>query len=209
MNGSTLDDKLQDWNTLRQDCDISGILVGNGASRAVWDGFKYESLYNKALELATGQGLKADDVALFEQFGTKNFEFILSSLATARKVMSSLSLVTQPVDERYKSVQDALAKAVHANHIPWTSTLGPALRAIGAELSKYPMVYSTNYDLLIYWSVMFENRSGFKDYFWTDAFDINDTNLWGEDTALLYMHGGLQFQKSGSSEKFVGELGLR
>jgi hypothetical protein len=196
MNGSTLDDRLEDWNTMKQDCDFSGILVGNGASRAVWDGFKYESLYNKALELATGQGLNADDVALFDQFGTKNFEFILSSLVTARKVMSSLSLATQQVDARYKSVQTALANAVHANHVPWTFTLGPALRAIGDELSTYPMVYSTNYDLLIYWAAMFENRSGFKDYFWTDVFDVDNTNLWGRETALLYMHGGLQIQKS-------------
>lgn len=181
---------------MKQDCDFSGILVGNGASRAVWDGFKYESLYNKALELATGQGLHVDDVALFDQFGTKNFEFILSSLATARKVMAALSLESQPVNERYTSVQTALANAVHANHIPWTSTLGPALRAIGDELSTYPMVYSTNYDLLIYWAVMFESRGGFKDFFWKGAFDINDTDLRGEDTALLYLHGGLQFQKS-------------
>ncbi|MFZ4780555.1 MAG: hypothetical protein ACOYM3_34820, partial [Terrimicrobiaceae bacterium] len=44
--GSKLDDILEHWNTLKQSCNFSGILVGNGASRAVWNGFEYSSLYN-------------------------------------------------------------------------------------------------------------------------------------------------------------------
>jgi hypothetical protein len=196
MNGSTLDENLEDWNTLKQGCDFSGILVGNGASRAVWDGFEYDSLYSKAIEIPTGQGLNAHDVALFDKFSTKNFEFVLSSLATARKVMSSLSLETRPVNERYKSIQAALANAVHANHIPWATISGSILSDIGDELSNYPIVYSTNYDLLIYWAVMFGNRGGFKDYFWSNAFAVNNTDFRGDDTAILHLHGGLQFQKS-------------
>jgi hypothetical protein len=34
------------------------------------------------------------------------------------------------------------------------------------ELLRIQTVYSTNYDLLIYWSVMTDHPADFRDFFW-------------------------------------------
>lgn len=42
------DTRLEDWEALRADTAFSGLLLGNGASRAVWDDFGYDSLFENA-----------------------------------------------------------------------------------------------------------------------------------------------------------------
>ena len=39
-----LTENLATWEELRQATQFTGLLVGNGASRAVWDGFDYKRL---------------------------------------------------------------------------------------------------------------------------------------------------------------------
>jgi len=41
------DPDLMDWNEIPE-VNWAGILIGNGASRAVWDDFRYDSLFTIA-----------------------------------------------------------------------------------------------------------------------------------------------------------------
>ena len=43
-----VDATLEDWSVLRATADFNGLLLGNGASRAVWDDFGYDSLFDNA-----------------------------------------------------------------------------------------------------------------------------------------------------------------
>ncbi|MBS7668108.1 hypothetical protein KIM96_18985, partial [Vibrio cholerae] len=43
-----IDAHLEDWSTLRAAVDFSGILIGNGASRTIWEDFAYDSLFENA-----------------------------------------------------------------------------------------------------------------------------------------------------------------
>jgi len=43
-----IDAHLEDWSALRSAIDFSGILIGNGASRAIWEDFAYDSLFENA-----------------------------------------------------------------------------------------------------------------------------------------------------------------
>jgi len=71
-----------------------------------------------------------------------------------------------------------------------------ALERIGHELRNYKYVYSTNYDLLIYWSVMQTGPAGFIDYFFQREFDIQDTDVIDNDrTRVMYLHGGLHLYR--------------
>lgn len=86
---------------------------------------------------------------------------------------------------------------MHATHVPWANVLGATLQAIRDELLHYKFVYSTNYDLLIYWAVMHENQGGFKDFFWAPPyFDLADVEVWGKPTVVLYLHGGLHLYRT-------------
>ena len=43
-----IDAHLEDWSALRAAVDFSGILIGNGASRTIWEDFAYDSLFENA-----------------------------------------------------------------------------------------------------------------------------------------------------------------
>jgi hypothetical protein len=112
--------------------------------------------------------------------------------------------------ERYTSIQSALVEAVKTTHVPWANMPGATLEAIRTELLNYRFVYSTNYDLIIYWSMMHENQGSFKDFSWGPHFDLADTKLWGKPTAVLHLHGGLHLYRTvtGRTLKRHAEDGL-
>lgn len=65
-----LDDNLDNWAEVKDECDWSGLLLGNGFSQNMWTSFGYHSLFETA-SAGAGPTLSADDVALFDRFGTK------------------------------------------------------------------------------------------------------------------------------------------
>jgi hypothetical protein len=121
------------------------LLFGNGLSIDVWPSFEYASL----LEYAGG--LTEQDRALFD--GTANFEHVLRQLSTAIRINGVLGLDTEPLYERYRSIQLALGQAVRAVHLDRSDVPGPALAAIRAEMLDYELVFTTSYDLLLYWAM--------------------------------------------------------
>ena len=126
------DGTLDNWNNRDADIEWSGILIGNGASIAIWDQFKYSSIYEIAKTDQIAHPLTAADQALFAAFGnTTNFEQILSALATALKVNLSLGLDTTLIQERYTSIQTSLIETVRILHIPWNSVPAVVLNTIG------------------------------------------------------------------------------
>ena len=69
-------------------------------------------------------------------------------------------------------------------------------------LREYKFVYSTNYDLLLYWASMERGGKGFLDYFWggesRDTFDVSDTEIWRARegwTRILFVHGGIHLRR--------------
>lgn len=183
-------DELAAWSDLLAE-DWSGLLVGNGASLAVWPKFQYDSLFDAAKSLDLAHSLSTEDVALFAAIDTRNFETVLSALASAQVVADVLGHDRSEIDARYDSIRRALVDAVHAHHVAWGSLSAATKGAIAEAMLGYSTVYSTNYDLLLYWAVNHAEGAGFKDYFWSPSFDSNDTEIWGKCTRLLFLHGGL------------------
>lgn len=205
----TVDAELETWPKLKDKHEWSGILLGNGASRAVWDDFEYASLYEKAASPDIENALSADDQALFQAFNTRNFERVLSALFTAELVNQSLSIECNTIRERYDSIRQALGDAVNTVHIPWSIVPQNTLDQFRSELRSLKFVYSTNYDLLLYWSVMSKvPRGEFTDFFWSKdrgqlIFDITNTEVWEGNqptTRILYLHGGLHLYRLSTGE---------
>ena len=190
---------LQSWDEVKNGTTWSGILIGNGASQAVWEPFGYASLFETAKSGdEVDNPLTVDDLALFAAMDTTNFERILESLATAKLVGKVLKHDTSEIEQRYQSIQRALVQAVHSKHVPHADVTQERLTAIREAMLSYDFVYSTNYDLLLYWAVMREEGSGFKDFFWSERFDLADTDLWGKATKILFLHGGLHLYRTSS-----------
>lgn len=186
---------LMDWDEIKEREGWSGILIGNGASIAVWDNFQYTSIYNKSQSEEIRNPLSDLDIQLFNTLVTTNFERVLSSLSIAKIVNGALGIDTQLIQSRYDSIQTALIQAIRAVHIPWQNVPDGVFSCIRKELLNFKYVYSTNYDLLIYWAMMHEEQEGFKDYFWDERFDVSNTEIWTKVTCTLYLHGGLHLYR--------------
>lgn len=202
---------LQDWATLESRYKWSGILLGNGGSRAVWEEFKYPSLYARA-RTAVSNPLTADDVEVFEALATRNFEEVLESLRVSQIVCRQQRHAWGEVRRRYQSIRRALIEAVKSVHVRWADIPDATLDRIRNALRQYDFVYSTNYDLIAYWAIMSGDAKGFRDYFWgaRSQFDITDTSARAGLTRVLYLHGGLHIYRlpSGTTAKRSPRHGL-
>lgn len=179
------------------------VVLGNGFSQAVWPGFSYGSLYQVASQQEGG--LAPEAVALFEEFGTTNFEDVLSALVTAMRVSSALSEDTETLTDAHRAVQEALGHTVAEVHVPWDRVAGDRLAHIRGQLVRHRSVFTTNYDLLLYWAIMHEGGPApFKDFMWAGEgrrFDERDTDVWPKGAIpVYYLHGALHLRTTAFPE---------
>ena len=209
---NNLDSPLKSWEEIKGQFQKAEILVGNGLSRAVWDKFEYLSLYEKSVS-NSNHPLSKLDIQLFKDWGADgNFEKVLSNLLIAKRTneiigQSNDSEVQTVIRERYTNIRNALIDAVSEVHISSRDIhQNPnILNSIREELKNYSCVYSTNYDLLIYWAIM-SNSDSFKDFFWSREreFDITDTEANNNSTKILYLHGAIHlYREMGRTKKLI------
>lgn len=183
------------WSQVRSRFERGSILIGNGASRVIWEKFAYSSLFERACSDDIANPLDADDRALFASLGTSNFERVLHGLRIAQHVDGALGFAdaVESQRKRYQSIQRALAQAVRDVHVPWPLIAdSDVLVKMREALGTYGKIYSTNYDLLVYWASMTPPR--LKDFFWNSGqdsqyFDRKHADASG--TQVLYLHGAL------------------
>lgn len=188
------------------------LITGNGFSVCIDRCFSYNSLY----EFAENQTniLTPDVLQIFRSFNnTTNFEEVLDRLNTAKTILSSLGYndVVTELEAKYDIVKTALIECVNRLH-PGRADHINRLRALTAHLATYENIYTTNYDLLLYWSIM-EGEALFKDYFWNAAttFDLDDTALAGTQHKCLvhYIHGALPLFKTDRSTRKIKATATR
>jgi hypothetical protein len=183
--------------------DISGdfsnsIILGNGASISIDESFKYSSLK----EHAVANGLLTESVqALFTFFETDDFELILRLVWHANKVNSALEIKDESTKVAYEHVRDCLIQAVQSIH-PLYNEVEEQFPHIENFLSSFKTILSLNYDLTLYWVVMYANRSknghSFKDCIIHGDFDEDwprfrqSISGWDRRISLVfYPHGSL------------------
>lgn len=192
---TTIDGDLYDWTSMKDTYDWNGLLIGNGSSIAIWDQFNYSSIFSKSSSEKIEHPLSQQEQGLFAALGTTNFEQVLSSLYTAKSINQILGFDIELIEKLYSDIQRALIDAVRATHIPWTTVPVQVLDVINSELLNYKYVFSTNYDILIYWAMMQKNQRAFRDFFFSEAFDLSNTEVWEKSTSVFFLHGGLHLYR--------------
>jgi hypothetical protein len=203
MEFTDFDAELADWNQLQSALLCTGLLLGNGASLAVWKNFAYDSLFELA-QTTRNKPLSATELALFKSMETENFEPVLSGLKVAMRVNAALTISSSSPRNRYFAIKEALIHGIRSAHIPWRLMDAATISSISQELSQYATVYSTNYDLLVYWAVM-HGKQPFDDLFDEEAqFNLHRT-AEGNGTRVLYLHGGMHMVKNfdGTARKLL------
>jgi hypothetical protein len=174
------------------------LLLGNGASIAVWRDFGYPSLYDVACDLPDDERLTPEEVGVFESLTTQNFEAVLRDLTVAERVDAALGGPCPEHVQHYSAIKGALHAALVAVHVPWAVVPAENLVAYRAELRQFGAVFTTNYDLLVYWAATSEARgAGFPDFFGNVElrFHAVDTGYKPEETPLYFLHGAIHLAR--------------
>jgi hypothetical protein len=193
VRGQAIDGRLASWQDLAGEQSWGDLLVGNGLSSHIWPGFGYAPLYARACEDGI---LVGSDRALFTASATENFESVLGAVAVSIRTLQALGdPAAERLRTRYLRIQATLGMAVRAVHMP-LSVLPAGTRALlRRTLRDYQCVFTTSYDLLLYWCAGHgAGFDGFTDFFFCNGrlqFDPAKTTVDPGVTRLLYLHGAL------------------
>lgn len=181
---------IADWKEIKEH-QFEALLLGNGFSIGISDRFKYESLLDQIDRFEIPMYPMARDLFREDKVNTHNFEEIL-------RVIYHASLVNfcnqDAIKQLYFNVQKSLIEAVNQSHVSYSDV---PIEAIAEELKKYRQIFTTNYDLIPYWSLMgVFSVSGFCDYFWSSGceFDLSNTDVWDSKRPIYYLHGAVHLK---------------
>jgi hypothetical protein len=195
-------DDLVEWEEIASAFDGAALLVGNGLSISVAPAFAYGSLFDHA-------GLSTADRRLFAAFDkTTNFERVLNHLRSAIVAAKTLGVDAAPYEERRVAIQEALGHAVHDVHVAPGDVDHGRLHALGDCLRTHTEVFTTSYDMLVYWAMAKSGFERFCDYFFANdrfEFDPAARNLPGERTPVYFLHGALHlvYNRRGVTRKLT------
>jgi hypothetical protein len=184
-------------------------LLGNGFSIACRsDCFTYSAL----LREASFDGASVDIRKIFDAIGTTDFEQVIDVLRLAAEVVVSYDpggdrkLARRMVSDA-EVVKTALATVLASRHPNLPTALSAAEYGHARRfLSNFERIYTLNYDMLMYWTVMQAEIE--PDVVRNDGFGNPDDDdapyvVWQpyvdyDQQRLFYLHGGLHLYDRGT-----------
>lgn len=165
-----------------QDCiqDSAGgkrhILLGNGFSRACRDQiFSYDSLF----DAADWKGADGRIKRAFDAIKTRDFEQVMELLELCSNLSDAYAIPAKAKGEMKADAQllrKILVETLAQHHPASPSEISDREYASCQEfLSHFERIYTVNYDLLLYWTLMKGRRvhdDGFRDPYDGDPEDI-------------------------------------
>lgn len=207
--------EICNWEDIAQNFYGGSLLLGNGASISIDNRFAYKSLLNHARENSL---LTQDVQQLFNFFNTSDFEFILRLVWQASNVNRSLSIQDERTHAAYVRVRECLIQSVRNVH-PEYQEISNHLPAIYEYLKNFRTVLSLNYDLILYWAIMY--GVGVHDYhslkdcfvngqFYEDWRRLRDPINGDISTTLaFYPHGSLVLSRNSVETEFkISSVGV-
>lgn len=184
----------------------SHLLLGNGFSISCDPVFKYQSLY----EYAVTAGLSQIAQSIFEKLGTNNFEGVMRLLDDAHWAALTYGLIEDGESQMLKDkevIKKALIEAVAETHLDDTTAVPNDKKDATLKfLTNFHNIFTTNYDLLLYWVIMHKGTPIFQDGFRDDPDDsdslIFSHRMGGASKGIYYLHGALHlFYEGGEYRK--------
>lgn len=192
------------------------LLMGNGFSMAYDRGiFSYNALY----DFLTSK----DDALLNKLFSvikTKNFELVMQQLDTTLALLEAFGgapALREQIQSASQKLKETLLKSVQELHPEHVYKLpDDKSAACAAFLSPFlnsgGQIYTTNYDLLLYWVLMREGVNNPIDGFGKEVFNHDEVTkgaepelsdlFWGpnkDDQNVHYLHGALHLFDAGAA----------
>lgn len=201
-------------NSLNKKNRIKHVLLGNGFSMSYDSSiFSYNALSN-FLDKIDNEMLHK----LFEVIKTSNFELLMEQLdnvAQIAEIFDSSQKVVENIRNATLTLKESLIESIkelhpeHVFEVPVEKSRACAL-FLNEYLSKNGNVFTTNYDLLLYWVLMRNQLDHMGDGFgretedsdeWIDPDDRIWSDLrWGKNSdtqSIYYVHGALHLFDTG------------
>lgn len=178
------------------------LLLGNGFSIGCDPVFSYGSLY----EAAKIAGLSDRAQQVFETLGTNNFEgvmHLLENIQWAGQLYGLPDDGVRDIQSDIEIIKETLVQAVSESHLDHSGLVNDEKKAFALEfLSPYKNVFTTNYDLLLYWIDMSIKPPPFGDGFRPPVDEPDSpylvfTERLGGRSGMFYLHGALHLYLSG------------
>jgi hypothetical protein len=183
------------------------LLMGNGFSRALRNGiFAYDAIFNQA---DFGK-LSAKAKRSFEVLDSTDFERVIKALQDARLLVQLYESKNRALANRLRKdaegLKEVLVKAIASNHPGLPSDISDvAYKNSKAFLGYFDHLYTLNYDLLLYWTLM--QNEILPDVKCDDGFRTPEDGStkyvsWDPDQSysqnVHYLHGALHLFDAGS-----------
>lgn len=188
----TVTGRLGSWSRLAND-PWPTLLLGNGFSMNLWDGFSYKSMFDNAVFTPPAD-------LLFSQLDTTNFEQVLECIHHAKLTEDALGTPSKKTVLLYEEVRDTLFQEVNDSHVAWNDMGITRFNGIAASILAHDKVFTTNYDLTLYWSMLQgADPNLWGDLFWNQGavFDrLNADRFDDRRTLVYYLHGAIHLWRN-------------
>lgn len=188
--------EIYQWKDIESEFNDSTLLIGNGSSVALDGNFSYKTLKKYA---ENKESFNDDVLELFEEFDTDDFELILRLVWHATVINEKLGVRDKKTKRAYENVREALINTVRDIHSSY-DVVENSLPYLYGFTKKFRTIISLNYDLIMYWILMYGNRQTdghkFKDCFVNGSFrrdwyELRNRLKEKENTLVFYPHGNL------------------
>ena len=196
----------------RADGTNKHVLLGNGFSRALFDKvFHYTALFERAKAKLSPTAAEA-----FKALGTTNFEEVMRALRHASAIVDIYSKSKPSVAAAMKkdldAIRDLLASTIAESHPDRPGDVtGEQYWSCKQFLKHFGNIYTCNYDLLVYWTLMqdeiepdLKHDDGFRAAEDRDSsyvvWEVQNT----DNQNVYYLHGALHVFDAGHElQKFT------
>jgi hypothetical protein len=198
----TFDEALQEASSLKK----KHLLLGNGFSIACRsDIFTYGALFDRA----DFSRLPEEVRNAFDALETRDFEVVMDSLQNAAKLLDLYStkseMLSQVFRQNVNDLKDILVSTIANSHPDHPFEISSEeYQSCQYFLSKFNLIYTLNYDLLLYWSLMRDDLE--LDILCDDGFRTPDEGpkeyvTWDIEKTIgqniFYLHGALHLFDAG------------
>lgn len=165
------DSRVYKWDDISDQFKGADILLGNGFSINLCDGFDYSQLFSTFLNT-----IPEEKRNTYSSFKTANFESILKSLDEAARINSLFEIVSDPIEDAIGEIRNGLIGSIFEKHPRPESKDDKKIKEIEIKLRPFNSIFTLNYDLFLYYVVLSAKDShsnGETIFKWSDFF-------WGE-----------------------------
>jgi len=198
-----LENILNDYYDLKK--VQKNLLLGNGLSISIHDRFSYENLLRASSKI---DGSRKAVYDLFYDFKTSNFEDVMGKFQDSLLIYDKLNISSDEsrsvIQSAIKSIREIFLKSLNDVHPRSLCDIHnfDKINALHWFLSFFDSVFTTNYDLLIYWVLSKFNYKKTTGEMFSDGFGRKEGDglVWSNMNIqnLFYIHGALHIKHSDS-----------